>query len=177
MASVRSRALVLAAACLLACAGHAATTAHATAPLRCGAVSVAVPAGWHARVHNCRAGLASVALATFPFAAGDNAGAELSARRMHRRDVLIVVLGYGSVQSTDGSAFARDVRLPLTIGRMTVLQQFEGVPDGHRLARKLFAAGGNAFDARVQFAAAIDPALARRADRLLRLVRFARAGG
>ncbi len=152
------RTILLATACGLPCAGGTTAQARPAAP-GCGTVSVAVPAGWHARIGRCRGGLASLALATFPFARGDDDSAELSARHMARRDVLIVVLGYGDVQNVDGSAFAKSVRLPLTLGRMPVLRTFEGMPDGHRLARKLFVARGNAFDARVQFAGAIDPGL------------------
>lgn len=139
--------------------------------LSCPGLSARVPAGWHGRLRRGNAGFFTLTLATFPLVAEADDVDEQSAKRMSRADVLLLVLAYGRDQASS-PAFQTHVRLPLAVQTMPVYRQFEHLPRGHRLARSLFVAGGGAYEAQLQFAGRVTPFLRRRANSVLRLLRF-----
>lgn len=144
--------------------------------LHCAGVSATLGRGLHARIRVHGTGIYTVTLATFPLAAERDDVDEVASRAMRRDDVLVLVLGYGAGQLSN-PAFAGAVRMPLTLGGMQTATQFEGMPRGHVVARRLFVAAGGAYDVQVQFARRITPGLAARAASILRRLRFHAARG
>jgi hypothetical protein len=177
-ARTRTAGVGLALLCVLAGAVAAvvepATAAPPLPPPHCGGVSATVPKGWHSRLREGH-GLFTLTLATSPLVSDDGDESELSARLMKRVDVLLLVVAYGS-GDVDKGAFRKSVILPLRVERMPILTRFEGMPDGHRMARVLFFARGAAYDVRVQFGGPVTRAARARADAALRGLRFAPAG-
>ncbi|MDP9308204.1 MAG: hypothetical protein M3P15_07830 [Actinomycetota bacterium] len=115
-------------------------------------------------------GFFTLTLATSLVAEADDVD-EQSAKRMSRDAVLVLLLGYGR-ELVGASSFQTQVRLPLTVQKMTVYSQFEHLPRGHRLARTLFVASGGAYDIQVQFARPLTPLLRSKANSALKLLRF-----
>jgi hypothetical protein len=76
---------------------------------------------------------------------------ELAAKKMKPGDIRVLLLGYGSARWKSPAVF-RPRLLPLRIQSDDLLRYFEHLPPGHRLARKTFAAKGQAFDVHVEFA-------------------------
>jgi hypothetical protein len=142
--------------------------------LQCSGASLAVPTGWHGRLRGTRELFTLTAATSRLVPEGDDFD-ELSSRKMAGSDVLILVIGYGG-DAVDGSAFRQSVSLPLRVERMQVLRLFEGMADGHRMARVLFFARGAAYDVRVQFGGPVTKRASARADAALRGLRFTRPG-
>jgi hypothetical protein len=165
--------IALLAACTLL--GALAGGASAATVMRCDGLTVRVPVGWYGRARGCHRGVSTVTIATFPLVRGDDDVDERSAQRMARRDVLVLVVGDGRDQAQDNPVFRTGrarVTLALDLRGMAVYRQFEGMPRGHRLARRLFVAAGAAYDVQVQFGGPISPPLTRVADDALRRLRF-----
>jgi hypothetical protein len=152
----------------------AAPAALSAPALQCAGVSVTLGRGLHGRIGAHGSGLDTLSVSTFPLAPEPDDVDEVAARSMRRDDVLVLVVVYGSGLASD-PAFDRRARVPLTLAQMQTFGQFEGMPRGHVLARRLFVARGAAYDVQVQFARPITPRLAARAASLLRRLRFRRS--
>ena len=142
--------------------------------LQCGGASLTVPVGWHGRLRGTRELFTLTAATSRLVREGDDFD-ELSSRKMTRTDVLILVIGYRG-DAVDKSAFRPSAPLPLRVERMPILRLFEGMADGHRMARALFLAQGAAYDVRVQFGGPVTTDARERADAALRGLRFTRPG-
>jgi hypothetical protein len=126
-------------------------THHLRRALSCRGVTWIVPAGWDGHVYSGSGGLFTMTVANFRLPSEPDAVGEQASGVMKSGSIRLLLLDYGGSQVVN-PAFATLARLPLTIDGARIHRFFEHMPEGHRLARKVFHAKEQAFDLQVEFA-------------------------